>query len=46
MSGEAGAAVLETNDENPKMPDKKKTKFDVVNYWCRSFRIYCRNLLF
>ena len=30
MSGEAGAAVLETNDENPKIPDKKKTKFDVV----------------
>jgi len=30
MSGEAGAAVLETNDDNPKMPDKKKTKFDVV----------------
>jgi len=30
MSGEAGAAVLETNDDSPKMPDKKKTKFDVV----------------
>ena len=30
MSGEAGAAGLETNDDSPKMPDKKKTKFDVV----------------
>jgi thioredoxin reductase (NADPH) len=30
MSGEAGAAVLETNDDSPKIPDKKKTKFDVV----------------
>ena len=25
-----GAAVLETKDEGPKIPDKKKTKFDVV----------------
>ena len=30
MSGEAGAAVLETNDDNPKIPDKTKTKFDVI----------------
>ena len=30
MSGEAGAAVLETNDDSPKIPDKKKTKFDVI----------------
>jgi len=30
MSGEAGVAVLETNDDSPKIPDKKKTKFDVV----------------
>lgn len=30
MAADAGATVLETNDDNPKMPDKKKTKFDVV----------------
>ena len=30
MSGKAGAAVLETNDDNPKIPDKTKTKFDVI----------------
>lgn len=30
MAADSGAAVLETNDDNPKMPDKKKTKFDVV----------------
>lgn len=30
MSADAGATVLETNDDNPKMPDKKKTKFDVI----------------
>jgi len=30
MAADAGAAVVETNDDNPKMPDKKKTKFDVV----------------
>ncbi len=30
MSGEAGAAVLETNDDSPKIPDKKKTNFDVI----------------
>ena len=30
MSADAGATVLETNDDAAKMPDKKKTKFDVV----------------
>jgi len=30
MSGEAGAAVLETNDDSHKIPDKKKTSFDVI----------------
>lgn len=30
MAADAGATVLETNDDNPKIPDKKKTKFDVV----------------
>lgn len=30
MAADAGATVLETNDDGPKMPDKKKTKFDVV----------------
>jgi len=30
MAADAGATVLETNDENPKTPDKSKTKFDVV----------------
>ena len=30
MAADAGATVLETNDDNPKMPDKKKTKFDIV----------------
>ena len=30
MSGEAGAAVLETNDDIPKIQDKKKTSFDVI----------------
>ena len=30
MAADAGAAVLETNDDGPKMPDKKKTEFDVV----------------
>ena len=30
MAADAGATVLETNDDDPKMPDKKKTKFDVV----------------
>ena len=30
MAADAGATVLETNDDNPKIPDKKKTKFDIV----------------
>ena len=30
MAADAGATVLESNDDGPKMPDKKKTKFDVV----------------
>jgi len=30
MAADASATVLETNDENPKTPDKSKTKFDVV----------------
>ena len=30
MAADAGATVLETNNDDPKIPDKKKTKFDVV----------------
>ena len=30
MAGDAGAAVLETKDAEPKIPDKEKTNFDVV----------------
>jgi len=30
MAGDAGTAVLETKDDAPKMPDKNKTKFDVI----------------
>ena len=30
MAADAGAAVLETNGDGPKIPDKKKTKFDVI----------------
>ena len=30
MAADAGATVLETNDDDPKIPDKKKTKFDVI----------------
>jgi thioredoxin reductase (NADPH) len=30
MAGDAGAAVLESEDDSPKMPDKTKTKFDVI----------------
>ncbi|MDH5417640.1 MAG: thioredoxin-disulfide reductase [Nitrosopumilus sp.] len=30
MAADAGATVLETNDDKPKTPDKSKTKFDVV----------------
>ena len=30
MAADAGSTVLESKDEGPKMPDKKKTKFDVI----------------
>lgn len=30
MAADSGAAALETSDGGPKMPDKKKTKFDVI----------------
>ncbi len=30
MAADEGATVLETKDDGPKMPDKKKTKFDVI----------------
>ncbi|WP_428326735.1 thioredoxin-disulfide reductase [Nitrosopumilus sp.] len=30
MAADDGATVLESKDEGPKIPDKKKTKFDVV----------------
>lgn len=30
MAADSGATVLEKKDESPKMPEKKKTKFDVV----------------
>ena len=30
MAADSGAAVLETNEDGPKIPDKKKTKFDVI----------------
>ena len=30
MAADEGAAVLETNNDGPKIPDKKKTKFDVI----------------
>lgn len=30
MAANSGATILENKDEPPKMPDKKKTKFDVV----------------
>jgi thioredoxin reductase (NADPH) len=30
MSADSGSAVLETKDSDPKIPEKKKTKFDVV----------------
>ena len=30
MAANSGATILENKDESPKMPDKKKTKFDVV----------------
>jgi len=30
MAADSGAAVLETNNDGPKIPDKNKTKFDVI----------------
>ena len=30
MAADAGATVLESKDDQPKMPEKKKTKFDVL----------------
>jgi len=30
MAADAGATVLETNDDKPKTPDKNKTKFDII----------------
>ena len=30
MAADEGAAILETNNDDPKMPDVKKTKFDVI----------------
>jgi thioredoxin reductase (NADPH) len=30
MAADSGAAVLETSDDGPKVPDKTKTKFDVI----------------
>ncbi len=30
MSADAGAAVLKSNNDGPKIPDKKRTKFDVI----------------
>ena len=30
MAADAGAAVLEADDASPRMPDKKKTRFDIV----------------
>ena len=30
MAANSGATVLENKDESPKMPDKKKTKFDII----------------
>jgi thioredoxin reductase (NADPH) len=30
MSADSGATILEKKDDSPKMPEKKKTKFDVV----------------
>ena len=30
MAADAGAVILENKDNGPKMPDKKKTKFDVI----------------
>ncbi len=41
MAADAGAAVLETNNDGPKIPDKKKTKFDVIIIGA-VHQIYCR----
>src|SRR3990167_6854989 len=30
MAADSGATILENKDDSPKMPDKKKTKFDIV----------------
>ncbi len=30
MAADSGAATLKTNDDGPKIPDKSKTKFDVI----------------
>ena len=30
MAANSGATILENKDDSPKMPDKKKTKFDVI----------------
>ena len=30
MAADSGATILENKDESPKMPNKKKTKFDIV----------------
>ena len=30
MAADSGASVLETNNDGPKIPDKSKTKFDVI----------------
>jgi hypothetical protein len=45
MAADEGAAILETNNDDPKIPDVKKTKFRCDNYRSRTSRIHCRNLL-
>ena len=30
MASDAGSTVLENRDDAPKMPERKKTKFDIV----------------
>ena len=30
MAADEGTAILETNNDDPKIPDVKKTKFDVI----------------
>ena len=46
MAADDGATVLETKDDGPKMPDKKKTKFDVVIIGAGPAGYTARNLLF